>query len=139
MKLVNIFYSAFTNSCPHCHQGKVFTEKNPFKLSKMFSLHKNCSHCNLRYEKEPSFFYGAMYVSYALTSGWFIVWFFINKYLLELNTLNFALIMVLSIIILSPLTLRLSRMLWLNLFNKYNSKYSQIQFSHEKLEQPNKS
>ena len=31
--------------------------------------HKNCSHCNLKYEIEPGFFYGAMYVSYALAIG----------------------------------------------------------------------
>jgi hypothetical protein len=29
-------------------------------------MKENCSHCGLRYQIEPSFFYGAMYVSYGL-------------------------------------------------------------------------
>jgi hypothetical protein len=29
-------------------------------------MHEKCSHCGLIYQIEPSFFYGAMYVSYGL-------------------------------------------------------------------------
>jgi uncharacterized protein (DUF983 family) len=50
--------------CPRCRIGKIYT--NP-----MYSLHgqkmlKTCPHCGMVYEKEPGYFYGAMYVSYAL-------------------------------------------------------------------------
>jgi hypothetical protein len=86
-------------------------------------MHKNCSHCDLKYEKEPSFFYGAMYVSYALTSGWFIVWYLLYiNFFEDFSTLSFALLITASIIILSPLTVRLSRLLWLNFFNTFDKK-----------------
>jgi len=120
--MFNILYSTFFNRCPRCHQGKVFEFKNAYRLDGMFRVHKNCSHCNLKYEKEPSFFYGAMYASYALTSGWFIIWFFIDKFFLKLDTLTFAVGVTLSIVVLSPLTIRYSRLLWLNFFNKYDPK-----------------
>ncbi len=120
MKILNILTSTFLNKCPRCHEGQVFTFNNPYRLGSMFSIHKNCSHCGLKYEKEPSFFYGAMYASYALTSGWFIVWFFIDMFFLHLDTLTFAVLITISIIALSPLTIRLSRLLWLNFFNKYD-------------------
>ncbi|MCB0410559.1 MAG: hypothetical protein KDD29_10095 [Flavobacteriales bacterium] len=74
----------------------------------------------MKYEKEPSFFYGAMYVSYALTSGWFIFWYIIYSYFIEMDTIIFVSLLVLSIILLSPLTIRWSRLVWLNFFYKYD-------------------
>lgn len=123
MRIINTIISMLFNKCPRCHQGDVFTEKNPYNLSKIFSLHETCSHCGLKYEKEPSFFYGAMYVSYALTSGWFTIWFLLYNYVLNIETLTFALSMVGSIVLLSPLTIRWSRLIWLNFFYKYNKEY----------------
>jgi uncharacterized protein (DUF983 family) len=125
MRLLNILYSTVFNKCPQCHQGDVFTSKNPFALSKIFSMHERCSHCDLKYQKEPSFFYGAMYVSYALTSGWFIVWYLLYITLLsDIDTLTFALAMTGSFIVLSPITLRWSRLLWMNFFFKYSKNLS---------------
>lgn len=123
MKILNIIYSIILNKCPRCHEGQVFENNNPYRLGHMFNIHKNCSHCDLKYEKEPSFFYGAMYASYALTSGWFIVWFFMDMFILHMDTLSFALFITLSIIALSPLTIRVSRLLWLNFFNKYDKRF----------------
>lgn len=123
MRIPEIVYSSVLNKCPRCHKGQVFEYNNPYRLGSMFKIHKTCSHCELRYEREPSFFYGAMYASYALTSGWFIIWFFIDMFFLHLDTLNFAIFITLSIIALSPLTIRLSRLLWLNFFNKYDNSF----------------
>jgi hypothetical protein len=123
MKILQTIYSMWFNKCPRCHQGDVFTEKNPFNLKKIFSLYSHCSECKLKYEKEPSFFYGAMYVSYGLTSGWFIMWYIIYSYFINLETLFFVSLLVLSIIILSPLTIRWSRLIWLNLFFKFDKTY----------------
>lgn len=124
MKVGETIYSMLTNTCPKCHQGKVFKNRNPYVLTEMFEMHENCSHCNLKYAKEPSFYYGAMYVSYALTSGWFIVWFMLQLYVLNWDTLVFALFIVGTIILLSPLSLRWSRLIWLNFFYKYDKQYN---------------
>lgn len=123
MRIINTIISMLFNKCPRCHQGDVFTSKNPFNLSKIFSMHQTCSHCELKYEKEPSFFYGAMYVSYALTSGWFTIWFIMYNYFLNIEALTFAISIAISLIILSPLTIRWSRLIWLNFFYKYNKNY----------------
>ncbi|MDP3558455.1 MAG: DUF983 domain-containing protein [Bacteroidota bacterium] len=111
------------NKCSRCHQGDVFVSKNPYNLFRMFEVHKTCSHCNLKYEKEPSFFYGAMYVSYAISSGWFMIWYALESTLLNWETLNFALFVTGFIIVVSPLTLRWSRLIWLNFFYKYKPEY----------------
>lgn len=124
MKLFQTIYSTIHNKCPRCHKGDVFVHKNPYSIGNMFNMHKNCSHCNLKYEKEFSFFYGAMYASYGLTAGWFLVWYFINSYFMHMELLSFAILITISIVLLSPVSVRLSRLLWLNLFNKYDKHYN---------------
>lgn len=58
--------------CPRCRKGDLFTHPL-FNLSKMASMPTHCANCGLRYEKEPGYFYGAMYVSYAFSTGIFLV------------------------------------------------------------------
>lgn len=120
MALQHVLYSIFSNKCPRCNKGEVFKVKNPYSFGNMFNMHSRCSNCNLLYEKETGFFYGAMYASYGLSVGWFILWYVFQNLFLNLDTLQFTIGVVVSIIALSPLSLRWSRLIWLNVFNKYN-------------------
>ncbi len=58
--------------CPHCHEGRLFQYKwwNVFNFAQM---HEHCPSCDVRYEVEPGFFYGAMYISYAFSVGIMLV------------------------------------------------------------------
>jgi len=58
--------------CPRCRRGMLFTHP-PFDLRHFSSMPKYCPHCALKYEREPGFFWGAMYVSYAFTVALFAV------------------------------------------------------------------
>jgi len=108
--------------CPRCHEGDVFVTKNPYAFGKMTVMHEHCPHCNLRYEKEMGFFYGAMYVSYMFNIALFVVatvcyyLFFEDK----VDWLWYILGYVFLTVILFPLIYRLSRSLWLQAFNKYD-------------------
>jgi uncharacterized protein (DUF983 family) len=55
----------FSSKCPRCHKGDMFTPAGylPFQKQKM---KKDCDVCGLHYEIEAGFFWGAMYLSYAL-------------------------------------------------------------------------
>jgi len=44
--------------CPQCRRGRIFRGR--------FAMHPTCPVCELRFEREPGYFTGAMYVSYAL-------------------------------------------------------------------------
>jgi hypothetical protein len=77
-----------------------------------------CSHCNEIYEKEPGNFYGAMYVSYALTTGWFMVNYALYAWVFTISAAFFLSYIAISIILLSPLTFRWSRSLWISFFIK---------------------
>lgn len=59
--------STFSYTCPRCRKGKLFVE--PFKLSEPLNMHSHCDHCGLNYAPEPGYYWGAMFLSYAI-SGW---------------------------------------------------------------------
>ena len=70
---------------------------------------------------EPSFFYGAMYVSYALTVG-LAVAIFIISYVLCLGLIGSFIAIFIVLIALIPLTMRISRLLYINMFVHYKKK-----------------
>ncbi|MBC7743896.1 MAG: DUF983 domain-containing protein [Flavobacterium sp.] len=62
-KEVSKLSAALHSKCPRCRQGNLFANSMyGLKPQKMF---ENCSYCGLRYEREPGYFYVAMFVSYA--------------------------------------------------------------------------
>jgi len=112
-------YSILFNKCPKCHEGDFMVEKNIFKLHKAFKMHENCSKCSLKYMMEPSFFYGAMYVNYGLTVGLSIVTFVISALVFKLSLLESFIPIVAVLILTAPVTIRLSRIIWINIFVSY--------------------
>lgn len=50
--------------CPRCRRGAMFS--TPMYSFKSQAMNKTCPHCGLTYEREPGYFYVAMFVSYAM-------------------------------------------------------------------------
>jgi uncharacterized protein (DUF983 family) len=49
--------------CPRCRMGSIFH----YSIFRGFpKMHERCPVCDLKFEREPGYFLGAMYVSYAL-------------------------------------------------------------------------
>ncbi len=113
-------YSILKGKCPKCHKGDFFKYGFTFNPSKITQLHKNCSHCNLKYMMEPSFFYGAMYVNYGITVAISVIVFLTAKLGFGLDLLQSFLVVLLALILLAPINLRLSRILWINMFVSYD-------------------
>ncbi len=112
--------SIINSKCPVCQNDDLYVDKNPYKFSSILKMHERCRKCNTKYALEPSFFYGAMYVSYALGVGLGLGLFAISYFLLKLNFFNTFLVISGGIILLLPLIMRLSRNIWLNLFLKFD-------------------
>lgn len=74
---------------------------------------------------EPSFFYGAMYVNYALTVAIGVTTFIISKVFIGSSLLQAFLAVFVILLLLAPLNLRLSRILWINIFVKYDPEKKQ--------------
>ncbi|WP_034061448.1 DUF983 domain-containing protein [Lacinutrix jangbogonensis] len=114
-------YGIFTGVCPKCHEESMYTNKNPYAITALFSMHEKCSHCSTKYKMEPSFFYGSMYVSYGVGIA-FAVIAFVLSYLLFESTLNQSIIAIIaSQVIFYPIIVRLSRNIWINLFMNYDN------------------
>jgi len=89
-------------------------------VSQLFKMHERCSHCKTKYKIEPSFFYGAMYVSYGVSIIFAITVFVITYLLIGISLVNSFIAIALTIILLLPVIARLSRNIWINMFMKYD-------------------
>ena len=113
-------YSILTGSCPKCHEECMFKNKNPYILSEALSMHEKCSNCGTKYKIEPSFFYGAMYVSYAVGIAFALAAFVISFYFFNANINMVFLSIVGTLIVFMPIILRVSRNIWINIFMHYD-------------------
>ncbi len=115
--------SILTGSCPRCQNESMYSDKNPLHFSKILQMNEKCSHCGLQYQIEPSFFYGAMYVSYALNVALSIAVFVIAYIFFHSSIKTSFIAIILANIVLFPFVLRWSRNIYINLFVKYDKKY----------------
>jgi uncharacterized protein (DUF983 family) len=117
-------YSILTGSCPKCHEESMYVVKNPYKLNTLYKMNERCSHCKTKYELEPSFFYGAMYVSYAVSIAIGVALFVIS-YLFIKSSLPVAFIVIFAgLILLMPIIARLSRNIYINLFIHFEKNWN---------------
>ena len=115
-------YSILTGTCPKCQNESMYLDKNPLHFNKILKMHENCSHCGLKYQIEPSFFYGAMYVSYGLNVAVGIAAFIVS-FVIFGSSLKVAFIAIIaSLIVLFPFVLRWSRNIYINMFVSYDPK-----------------
>ena len=115
--------SILTGSCPRCQKESMYLDSNFLHITKLLKMHEKCSHCGLKYQMEPSFFYGAMYVSYGLNVAIGILAFIISFVLLKTTITQSLLAIFAALIILYPLVMRLSRSIYINMFVSYDKRF----------------
>jgi len=110
------FKSAVDGKCPRCRTGNMF--QAPLFSLKSKKMHIHCPHCGLKFEKEPGYFYVAMYVSYVFVVAE-LVTACVGTYILTGNLESpwlYLVVAILTAIILAPFNYRYSRvvlMYWL--------------------------
>lgn len=115
-------YSILKMKCPQCHEGEFFIS-HPYNLKKAGDLHVNCEDCGLKYSKEPYFYFGAMFVSYALGVALFVsLWVGFNLFIPETAAGIQVLVISALSIVLAPYLYALSKIMWANFFFKYKAK-----------------
>ena len=60
------FKAVWNNKCPQCREGDLY--KSPFQFSDPLAMHDKCTSCGLDYNPEPGFYFGALIISYAISS-----------------------------------------------------------------------
>ena len=121
--------------CPRCRRGDMFKNSNPYKkikLSYILDMYDTCPVCSQKFDLEPGFWYGTGYVSYALTFAMsvasFIAWWVLIGLSTEDNRffwwLGFNSVLL---VLLQPWLMRISRVIYLYFFVKYDEDYKKSQ------------
>ncbi|SDF78938.1 Protein of unknown function [Pedobacter terrae] len=110
-------FQAFVQcKCPRCRKGDIFTG-SAYSL-RLQKTNVNCPHCNLKFEREPGFFYVAMFVSYAMNVAE-IISIGVASYVLGLdlvyeNLWYYVGLILAGVLLLSPINYRYSRVILLH-------------------------
>ncbi|MBC3540358.1 DUF983 domain-containing protein [Rufibacter sediminis] len=114
-------YSIAKLKCPRCQEGDLFENNSLLGYRKMSKMLDHCPVCHQMYEPEPGYYYGAMFVSYALTSGPTLA--IVGLMMLfseEITLWMFMAALILSLLLFMPALFKLSRAIWINIFISYN-------------------
>lgn len=114
MDIINVFKA----KCPKCKEGDVFSSKGNLLLLKSPKMNETCEKCNFKFEREPGFFFGAMFVSYALGVAEFVAFFIISYFIFNISPLYTFFGIIAVALLCSTFNFRLSRMIWMQLFVK---------------------
>ena len=121
MKKGSKLYSIATMTCPQCQETKLMVA-NPYKLSTMGEVKDTCEVCGLDFKPEPGFYYGAMYVSYALGVAVFVtIWASCNLWFPSLSAWTQIGLVVFFTLVLSPYLFALSKIIYANIFISYKA------------------
>ncbi|MDZ7879384.1 MAG: DUF983 domain-containing protein [Saprospiraceae bacterium] len=114
-------YSIMYYKCPRCQEGDLYPTKM-WSFKKSFHMLSNCPACGMKYEIETGFFWGSMYVSYALSSAWLLGSFAVCFFLMDFSVRTSLSVAFLGIIPLYVWVFRTARAIWLNIFVTYAQK-----------------
>jgi uncharacterized protein (DUF983 family) len=92
--------------CPHCCAGKIY--------ERGMQMNPRCPVCDLQFEREPGYFMGALYVSYALAIVFLLLAMWIATTLLP--TLDLGWIVLISaacFVPFVPMVTRYARVIWI--------------------------
>ncbi|MDX2001325.1 MAG: DUF983 domain-containing protein [Chitinophagales bacterium] len=115
----SISSSIFKLKCPQCREGELFNKPGYFVFNGLSDMPKHCPVCALKYEQEPGFFWGAMYVSYGLAVGIALPVFIISFALVQLTFWQSMGMVTFVLLLLVPFIFRLSRSIWIHMFVGY--------------------
>ena len=108
--------AAVAQRCPRCHEGPLFTH-SALNFTKFADMPEACPVCGQAYEPEPGFYWGAMYISFAFSTGIMLVVGFAVYFLLnDPATWVYIVSVAVASLLLTPLSLRYSRTLMLYWF-----------------------
>lgn len=102
--------------CPNCEEGKMFYKLGNillFQAPKMYTL---CKECNFKFEKEPGFFFGAMFICYALVVAEIVASVILFKYFFGFSYINVLFVAITTVFLLSLINFRVSRSIWIYMF-----------------------
>ena len=113
-------YSIINLKCPHCHEGDFFKNNNFYNFKSPSASFDVCLKCNRRLYIEPGFYYGAMYVSYAMEVAHAITLWVAQMVLgIEVKYWTLVIFVALTLLAVTPFYYGMSKIIWANMFLNY--------------------
>lgn len=92
--------------CPNCCEGRIY--------ERGMKINQRCPVCNLLFEREPGYFLGAMYVSYAMATAFLVTTLVIGHWLFPDIDLGWMVLICAALFVpFVPIVTRYSRVIWI--------------------------
>ncbi len=82
-------------------------------------MNQRCEVCNEDFRREPGYYFGAMYVSYALTVGLGVLLYLLMCVGFSATVTQYFVSFIVLLIVLIPIFYRTARIIWINFFVRY--------------------
>lgn len=118
-------YSIARLKCPRCHQGNLFTKRNPYSFKDSMKMPDRCAVCNQDFQIEPGFYIGALWTSFPIV---IFIMAFLSILLLVFVKMElewFFVSITVILLLLQPIIIRLGRAIWINIFVDYDPEYAE--------------
>jgi len=113
-KVINVL----SCKCPNCKEGKMFNTRGNILLFNIPKMNNTCPVCDYKFEREIGFFFGSMFVSYALAVAQMIIGLVVLWHFMDLPPLTVFIIIAIMAFLLSTFNFKLSRSIWIYIFYK---------------------
>ena len=113
--------SVVRQSCPRCHEGNLFTSKNPYNFKEGIKMHDSCTVCNQDFKIEPGFYIGALWTSFPIVIIIMALLSVLLLAFLKIPLEYFFVILTVILFLLQPIITRLGRSIWIHIFINYDS------------------
>jgi uncharacterized protein (DUF983 family) len=107
---MNALQGILRQLCPRCRRGPIF--RVPLWRD-ILGMHERCPVCALKYEREPGYFVGAMYISYALMLPPAVLIYLIIWHFSHWSSSVVLLVTFIAYLPLVPPAVRWARVLWI--------------------------
>lgn len=110
----NFVVRVLTEKCPKCGQSHVFKQAGFFAMPEMKD---KCEVCDYKFNREPGYFLGAMYISYGIAVFFGIITFLIMQFAFpELPLIWTPTAIMFVILLIAKKNYKLSRILYMHIF-----------------------
>jgi uncharacterized protein (DUF983 family) len=115
----SIAQSILQLKCPKCRKGELFLKPGLFVYRKILNMPKNCERCGFKFEIEPGFWLGALWMSYPFVIIVITPFIIVAISRNDIDIWAIILGLIATLLLFLPLTLRMGRSIWIHLFVKF--------------------
>ena len=117
------FRAMWQYKCPKCRSKNSSLFKKPFQFTKPLDMNDSCDKCGQDFEPEPGYYYGAMFISYILSSFILLPIALVLVFYFNFTDLQMMGVIILLGVLMFFRILRVSRALWIHAMIKYDPPY----------------